>query len=256
MLPIDHSAISTPASPGSPWDCANAGSATSSAPKANPTGSMAATSVRIPGAASAPKPPPDAACSSGFSPGSAATIDIVPTSTATADTTSAAAGPNTTTIAAVSSGPTVKMVSVRTESSANAPCSSVESSPSSRGYWTRSTAPAVGKAAPQTSAVAMIAAPGAPVCPRTTSAISPAAWTTAWTSITRGPSRSINRPPSGAPKPVPSASAPAAAPARPNEPVSARSSSTSASPLMPIGSRAGSEAAISRPSRGTRRMLR
>ena len=56
-LPSAHSATSTPASSGSPSWSANAGSATSSAPNAKPTGSIDATSVRIPGIASAPSRP-------------------------------------------------------------------------------------------------------------------------------------------------------------------------------------------------------
>ena len=72
----------------------------------------------------------------------------------------------------------------------------------------------------------------------------------------RGPSESISRAVSGAQSPLPSASAPAAAPAAPNEPVSALTSSTIASPLIPIGSRASSDAANRRPTCGVRRIWR
>ena len=120
----------------------------------------------------------------------------------------------------------------------------------------RSTDDAGGNAAPAISAVTTSAGLGAPARASPTTASRPAALTTASTSSMRAPSASISRPAAGAPSPLPSASAPAVAPATPNEPVSARSSSTIASPLIPIGRRASSEAPNRRPTCGVRRISR
>ena len=110
----------------------------------------------------------------------------------------------------------------------------------------RSTDDVGGNAAPAISAVTTSTGPGAPERASATTASRPAAFTRASTSSMRAPSASIRRPAAGAPRPLPSASAPAVAPATLNEPVSARSSSTIASPLIPIGRRASSEAPNSR----------
>ena len=55
--PTPHSASSRPAVAREPWSSANAGVATSSAPKAMPAGRSATISVRRPGEASAPSRP-------------------------------------------------------------------------------------------------------------------------------------------------------------------------------------------------------
>src|SRR3954449_10272253 len=54
-LPNDQIASSSPAVPRVATSSQNAGNVTSTAPKQNPTGSVAATSVRTPGAWSAPR---------------------------------------------------------------------------------------------------------------------------------------------------------------------------------------------------------
>ena len=97
---------------------------------------------------------------------------------------------------------------------------------------------------------------GAPARASAMTASSAAAQPAASASSARGPRVSISRAVNGAPSPLPSASAPEAAPAAPNEPVSAWTSSTIASPLMPIGSRATSDAANSRATVGVRRISR
>ena len=161
MLPIDHSATSTPASPGSPCDWANAGSATSSAPKGTRPAAWpdqradAGRGQRAEAAAGRRR-------ASGSAAGSAATIDTVPASTAAAETASAAAGPNTTTIAAVSSGPDGEdgLGQDRVERE-RAVQQARSRRPAAAGTGRAAPTPAVGKAAPQTSAVAMIAAAGA-----------------------------------------------------------------------------------------------
>ena len=181
---------------------------------------------------------------------------MVPAASAATDTSSAAPGSTRTTTSAVTSGPAVKIVSVSTESSANAPCNRPALWPNRRGYSTRITDWVGGNAAPATNAAATSATVGAPARASTTTATSPAPHAAASESSARGPRWSISRAVSGAPSPVPSASAPEAAPALANDPVSARTSRMIARPLIPIGSRASSDAANSRATVGVLRISR
>ena len=68
------------------------------------------------------------------------------------------------------------------------------------------------------------------------------------------PRRSIRRPWKGAPAALPSASAPVQTPAAANEPVTSRTYSSVARPLIPIGSRPISVANTISPTPGVRRM--
>jgi hypothetical protein len=85
-----------------------------------PAGSDVSTSVRTPGDASAPHTPAAGRSCSGCiaRDGGSAVNVTVPAITLTADTTSAAGGERTVATSAVSSGPSTKISSISTESSA------------------------------------------------------------------------------------------------------------------------------------------
>ena len=84
---------------------AKAGSTTSSAPIANPTGKIAAAMVRTPGAASAPRMPPKAGVPRVAREAGSAANQSVPASASAAAASSAAAGEKSATSTPVSSGP-------------------------------------------------------------------------------------------------------------------------------------------------------
>jgi hypothetical protein len=93
------------------------------APNEKPTGSIAMTIVCRPGERSAPAQWRSGSCAVrrfAISPGSSARNHVVPTTTAAADSTNAAAADTSHVSAAVVSGPTMKIASVITASSANA----------------------------------------------------------------------------------------------------------------------------------------
>ena len=109
-----------PAGAAAPSAWLNAGIVTSQMPIPTPAGSDVRTSVRTPGDASAPSSRPLARLRSGriARDGGSAVNVTVPTTTLTAETTSAAGGESTVATTAVSSGPSTKISSIITESSA------------------------------------------------------------------------------------------------------------------------------------------
>ena len=125
-LPRAHTASSSPAQAGEPSSTANAGRLMSTAPKQKPTGSVASASVRTPPDRNAPSRPrlPAPASGSHSRDGRCATNAAVPASEHAAHRPSAAIGEIAAMVTAAASGPTVKTVSISTESSANAVSSS------------------------------------------------------------------------------------------------------------------------------------
>ena len=161
----------------------------------------------------------------------------VPPIAASGETISAASGEASAVSAAVSSGPVMKISSISVESSAYAAWCSRGSSRSA--HIERSTAEVGGVAAPAIRPKKTIATAGIPASALATIAPSDAAWMAAsGTSTRRAPSRSTSRPANAAPSPDPAASDPDTPPAMANEPVLADRKSTSASELIPTGSRA------------------
>ena len=113
--------MSAPAAAREPWSAAKAVIVTSVAPRAKPTGAVAATMVRTPGRGQRAEQMalvvarrPAARRATPATP----TSTTVPTSTKPQATSSATAGEATTTIAAVSSGPVTKTSSMAMPSSA------------------------------------------------------------------------------------------------------------------------------------------
>src|SRR3954452_17698126 len=152
-LPNDQIASSSPAVPRVATSSQNAGNVTSTAPKQNPTGRVAATSVRTPGDCSAPRKWLSSRFGVGRNEreGGSDVSASVPTTELTADTASAGAGEATVTIAAVSSGPPTNANSTIAASSAKAVVSSSGRSARRRGQSGRITAPMGGNAMPATS---------------------------------------------------------------------------------------------------------
>ena len=165
---------------------------------------------------------------------------------------SASSAPASATTRAVSSGPVTNATSIVTESKAYA-VRRRAGSETSVGHSERRTAPAGGKVEPATSAASATATSGAPPSPRTQIETSAIACTSASGKSIRVPRLSTRRAASGEPIAVPSASAPVASPALAKEPVTSRTKSTTASPSIPIGSRASVTAAVSTATPGVRR---
>src|SRR3954469_19862377 len=158
-LPNDQIASSNPAVLRVATSSQKAGNVTSTAPKQNPTGSVAATSVRTPEERSAPRMWRSSCCGVGWKARDGG-IDVnhsVPTTELIADTASAGGGEATVTITAVISGPATNESSTIAASSANAVVSSSGRSDSRRGHSGRMTAPIGGNAIPPSSAVATTA---------------------------------------------------------------------------------------------------
>ena len=258
-LPRAHTASSSPAQAGEPSSTANAGRLMSTAPKQKPTGSVASASVRTPPDRNAPSRPwlPASASGSHSRDGRCATNAAVPASEHAAHRPSAAIGEIAAMIAAAASGPTVKTVSITTESSAKAVSSSSSRPVVNVFHSARIAAPTAGIANPPTKPVAISAAVGAPASVSATSTTVAVTSTKASGSRTRRcPIRSIRRLCSGIPIAEPSPNAPLTRPATANESRSAARYRTSASPYIAIGSRAISDAASSGTTCGVRRIDR
>ena len=256
-LPIDQVASSTPASSARDWSWLNAGTATSSAPIAKPTGTIVITSVRMPGARRTPSNPasPWRTQPAAGRAAAATRTRPRPSSTVAADTTSAAPGAEHRDHGNDDQRRAherdleqhrVERVGGRDERRL-APQQLREPRPQHRGAGRVQRARRDRRPRPAPR-------PARRRSPARARRGCPAAFAAASGTSTRAPRRSTSRPMNGAPTPVPSASAPATAPGTANDPVCSRRNRTTASPLMPIGRRATSAAANSPAIRGWRRM--